>query len=90
VDNNELSKGIDIAEAFMLENQHPALVNLLTRMKLKQNVVIGQGYYIDMIAEKIKGKNLHAWLAKTCLLIDSATAEKDFITRCLGHWNKVL
>jgi tetratricopeptide (TPR) repeat protein/SAM-dependent methyltransferase len=90
VDNNELSKGIDIAEAFMLENQHPALVNLLTRMKLKQNVVIGQDYYIDMIAEKIKGKNLHAWLAKTCLLIDSATAEKDFITRCLGHWNKVL
>lgn len=89
-DNNELSKAIDIAEAFISENQHPGLVNLLTRMKLKQNVVIGQDYYIERVTEKLKHKDPYAWLAKTCLLIDSATAEKDFITRCLGHWYKVL
>ena len=89
-DNNELIKAIEIAEAFIIENPHPGLVNLLTRMKLKQDVTIGQDYYTGLITEKLKDKNPHAWLAKTCLLIDSATAEKDFITRCLGHWDKVL
>jgi len=88
-ENDELNNAIDIAEAFVSENQHSGIVNLLTRLKLKQNVSMGQDYYIEMVTDKLKDKNLHAWLAKACLLIDSAAAEEDFITRCLGHWNEV-
>ncbi len=89
-DKGDITKAIGIAEGFVGDNKHLGIQKLLLRLKLKENVSIGQDYYTDMITEKIKDKNTQAWLAKTCLLIDSASTEKDFIARCLGHWNKLI
>lgn len=83
---NELEKAIHIAEQFIAEAEHPAIQNLLIRLKLQQDIELGKQHYVNSMANKLKDKDTIGWLAKSCLLIDSSIAEQDFINRCLGHW----
>jgi hypothetical protein len=86
---NNLEKAILIAEQFAKENEQPVVKDLITRLKLQQDIELGKHYYSAQMADKLKDKDTINWLAKSCLLIDSRIAEQDIISLCLGHWKQL-
>lgn len=83
----EIDNAINIAEQFVRTNKNPELLSILARLTLQRDVVSGMQHHKSLTKENLKGKDTAAWLTKSCSFIDSAAAEKDFIRRCLGHWN---
>jgi len=83
----ELKKAIRMAEQFLIAKEHPAVENLLTRLKLKHHLADGKEHYLRSIAGKFNYEDAIAWLAISCLFISSSSAEQDLINRCLKHWN---
>ncbi|EGU0166575.1 tetratricopeptide repeat protein [Vibrio parahaemolyticus] len=83
-------QAIDIANAFLDETKHLAIQRLLTRLSLRNNVEQGKKYYFDSIKGELATQDKYNWLAHSCKVIDCASAEEDFMIRCLSHWKKLL
>ena len=84
---HKINDAISIAEKFVSTNKNPELLSILGRLTLQRDVISGIQHHKSLTKENLKGKDTAAWLTKSCLFIDSAAAEKDFIHRCLGHWD---
>ena len=89
LEKKDLGKAISTAEVVNIEVPNIVIAKLLTRLRLQQNVERGLRLYNDTVSSTLKGKDKMGWLIKNCYFIDSKIQERDFILRCLGHWNKL-
>tara|TARA_R110001583_G_scaffold17482_2_gene70655 strand:+ start:21091 stop:22743 length:1653 start_codon:yes stop_codon:yes gene_type:complete len=84
-----IKEALDIAQLFVEKTDLPMSHNLLNRLLLKTDTIVGKDYYHQLIKDKLEGKDLQKWLITSLTLIDNACAEKDFIHRCLKHWDYI-
>jgi tetratricopeptide (TPR) repeat protein/SAM-dependent methyltransferase len=86
---NRTDEAIALLSELELDNKSAIITNTLVRYKLKQDVNSGTLLYLDMVKSQLADKNTQQWLIECCGLLHSCSAEKDFISRCLVHWNKL-
>ncbi|MCO7016131.1 tetratricopeptide repeat protein [Vibrio paracholerae] len=89
LESKDLDKAISIAERVNNETPTITVAQVLNRLRLRQDVEQGLRQYNDSVTMRLKGKDKMGWLVKSCYLIDSKVQERDFILRCLGHWNQL-
>lgn len=89
LEKRDPDKAMHIAEFVSGDIPNVAIATILTRLRLRQDVERGQQLYSDTVTVALKGKDKLGWLINNCYLIDSKVQERDFMLRCLGHWNKL-
>lgn len=80
---------ITLVSAFLVATPNPQIELLLSQLLMKRESSEGKRQYLSIVNNKIKGQDKYAWLARTCYSFSSSAAERDFILRCLAHWQKL-
>ncbi|GGW48426.1 hypothetical protein [Alishewanella tabrizica] len=82
---NRLPEAIDALEKLKNTGDNRG-VAFLARLKLQTQYQNGIADYNEITREKIKDKDKLIWLAKVGNQLNIASAENDFISRCVKHW----
>jgi tetratricopeptide (TPR) repeat protein len=87
--NERESEAVVLLEKLVSETDHPAALNMLTRIKLTTNYQLGKVTYLTNVKTTLQDKDTMQWLAQTCGFISNSASENDFIIRAHKHWQEV-